>query len=583
LTGVRGSFYGFQPVEDVWVPFQCSVGGSFDLDIKNLFRLEGDVSYNEIGPVLKGSLTTKLLNTGALGWQAIGTTSASIDFRQYVKFEGSTMEGTLGNGYIYNGSRSMTFTWNPSYSLIGQGSGSVSIPKVYSSGSGTFSAIADYLNSYLPIQLGGVETYLRVAGTNGVFKANVTFPIIGSAHVVVNLSSPSIDFGRGTVPLGIAHPRGKDIPSSLVLDTVRIPANMAFAVVRIRSNGTPGASTLIDPSGVSHTVSTSDSFLGYRIDDTTRHGFWAIRNPKPGMWVLSMPQRTATDTIDAEAEPIEEPLHFAATQSGKHVTVVWTPLSTTDTAAVDIFLDDSVNIYKGFRIASAEDNAGTVTFDLADSLPQCVYYLYAARDNGAYVSESYSPDPLDNSKSSVSAPSGLTAQYRTGDTVFLRWDPVSTATGYVVRVSDTHGHDSAYASVPSTQDSIALVIPNARGEWISVLSSKLGIQSCWSNSVAATSGIAEPEVQKNRNDLGLQFWPNPAKNNGELSFTLHGRESVIVSLFDLLGNTVMTPVAGTFDPGTHSRHVDLNKLTPGTYYCRIRSGSSIETVKVVIE
>ncbi len=579
LSGLRGGVSGLASLGTTVIsPIKCTVGGTFDEAIPNTMQWLGDLTYNEPSS-LKGSITLNILNIPGIGWQCVGNVTAEVNWKQFVKFSGSFMEGTLGNGYIFNGSGDLMFTWNPSFSVIGKATGTLSIPKV----PGT-NAISSYINSYLPIQFGGIEAYTNLTASTGVYKANITLPWVGSAHVVVNCSPASINFGSGTVPLSITAQRGKEITLSLPLDSISVPANMAFAVIRIRANGLPPASTLIDPSGATHTPGSSDTLIGYRTDTSTQCGFWAIRNPAPGTWVLSMPARTASDTVDAQAEPVEDPIICEATQSGKQVTVAWSPLTNGDTAEVDVFLDDSSNTYTGFRIASADDRAGTLTFDLADSLPQCTYYLYAMRDNGTYVSESYSPDPLDNSKSSISAPTGLTAQYH-GDTVSLQWDSVTSpgVSGYAINVSDGYGNDSIYASVPAYANSATLLIPDPAAKWINVYAFTEGVLSCWSNSVAASSGVTQPAGEFIPNGLDLQFWPNPAGNEGELTFTLDSREQVTVSLLDVLGRKVLTPIVGSFDPGTHTVSVDVSALPMGTYYCRAQAGTSIQTMKISIE
>jgi hypothetical protein len=473
-------------------------------------------------------------------------------------------------------------TWSPKKDLIGKGSGSYSIPKLFKN---NLSSITDFINSYLPIKIASAEMYLK----SGVVKANISFSII-SAHLAIDLNLPSsdpnfIDFGRGTIPLNIAHPRGKDQIASLTLDSIHVPANTAFAVIRIRSNGTPSASSVIDPSNQSHTNAPNDSVAQYKTDPSTDHGFWVLKNPAAGVWKLSMPQRIATDTVDAEAEPMEEALQFTAIQIGKHVTLHWTPLSGAETADVTAYLDDSSGGNRGFLIAFANDKDGALSFDLNDSLPLCQYYLYAARDNGAYISQSYSSLTLDNSKTSALAPTNPTLIHLGGDTILLRWTP-TTSTGllaYAIKVTEANGMDSIYGSASVNDDSAVIVVQNQHGKRISLDAFGNGIQSCWSPSVSTTSWVPTTNNHQALPTLGLEVWPNPSSGKSELTFTLSERNMMRITIFDVLGNEIISPVQSVLDEGKHTSGFDLSTLGTGTYYCRAQFIGRVETVKLVIE
>ncbi len=572
LSGARGSASGWNNP-----PLQCTIGGTLDEVVPNTMRWLGDLSY-QAPSTLTGSMTLEYLNVSTLGWQVVSNATETLDWNNYAKFSGSIQAGTFGNGYIFNGNGNLTYTWNPAVNLIGMGNGSLAIPKVPNE---DFDPISDYINSMLPLQFANVEMNLK----GGVMTANISVPIIGSAHLSANLNVPSIDFGRGTIPLSIAHPAGKNQILSLPLDSITVPVNTAYVVIRIRSNGVPSASTVIDPSNKSHTNAPGDSLVQYTTDPSSNHGFWLVKNPVAGIWKLSMPGRSATDTVDAEAEPMDDPLEFTASQVGKHITLTWTPLSNGDSADVTAYLDDSSSGYTGFLVATANDKAGTLSFDLNDSLPACQYYLYAARVNGAYISQSYASLQLDNSKTSALGPTNPTFEQLNGDTVLLRWTPTASVgmLGYVIKVTDANGVDSIYGSAYVQADSAVIVVQNLQNKHISIDAYGNGIQSCWSPPISAASLVSPTTDIPAPTTLALQVWPNPTTGKGALSFTLSDQSMVRVTICNVLGQEIESPVQGTFDAGTHTSSFDLSSLAPGTYYCRISANGVVESKQMTIE
>jgi hypothetical protein len=470
--------------------------------------------------------------------------------------------------------------------IIGTINGSISIPKF---GAGIDGPITDLINSILPITIAQGELLLK----GGLLRGNIDLRYYGlqfTGHVTVNLNLPYtdpgfIDFGKGTIALSTVHHQAKASIASLSMDSITVPVNTVAAVIRIRSGKIPAVSTVIDPNGKTHSGTPDDSLISYHLDQVTSHGFWLIVNPIPGKWILSMPSRTSNDTVDAAGQPIDEPLKFSAVQSGKHVTLNWTPLSSGETADVTAYLDDSNGVFKGFLIARSDDKNGTLSFDLNDSLPGCSYYLYAVRDNSAYYSQAYSTLQLDNSKASTFAPTGLTQRHLGGDSILLRWTPTSSdgLFGYTIRVSDANGADSNYGSVFIFQDSTIIVVKNSESKRISLLAYGDGVQSCWSQSISASSSVPTNNNAPVLPSLGLEVWPNPSTGKGEITFTLSERNMIRITIFDLLGNEIISPVQGVFDEGEHTSAFDLSMLPTGTYYCRAQFMGRVETVKVVIE
>ncbi len=97
--------------------------------------------------------------------------------------------------------------------------------------------------------------------------------------------------------------------------------------------------------------------------------------------------------------------------------------------------------------------------------------------------------------------------------------------------------------------------------------------------VPGSAGVT-PDIATNN---AFSITPNPSTGKGEISFTVSERNNVQVTIFNVLGQEIATPVQGVFDAGTHTGSFDLSSLPPGTYYCRIQSEGIVETQTIVIE
>ncbi|NQV72951.1 T9SS type A sorting domain-containing protein, partial [bacterium] len=65
-------------------------------------------------------------------------------------------------------------------------------------------------------------------------------------------------------------------------------------------------------------------------------------------------------------------------------------------------------------------------------------------------------------------------------------------------------------------------------------------------------------------------------------FTLPERLDVDVRLFDVLGREVQRVWSGVLNEGSHSLTLERDNLVSGVYLVRIKAGSSMKVVKVVV-
>ncbi len=80
--------------------------------------------------------------------------------------------------------------------------------------------------------------------------------------------------------------------------------------------------------------------------------------------------------------------------------------------------------------------------------------------------------------------------------------------------------------------------------------------------------------------IDLSIFPNPAKERISLSFKGSG-EVIKISLFDGLGAELKSIANTKFNAQNHTIKVDLNNLSPGSYFIRMKSKSSHKTMKFI--
>lgn len=80
----------------------------------------------------------------------------------------------------------------------------------------------------------------------------------------------------------------------------------------------------------------------------------------------------------------------------------------------------------------------------------------------------------------------------------------------------------------------------------------------------------------------LQNYPNPFNPETVISYSLPKTSNVILKVFDLLGNEIITPVDREQSPGSYSITINGDKLTSGVYFYRITAGDFIATKKMVL-
>ena len=80
----------------------------------------------------------------------------------------------------------------------------------------------------------------------------------------------------------------------------------------------------------------------------------------------------------------------------------------------------------------------------------------------------------------------------------------------------------------------------------------------------------------------LNVYPNPVRNNAQVSVKLDNAASVSYVIYDLSGRVVIKSEVGTYNKGTHTVNINTSNLSNGTYIIRVNAGDKSETTKFLV-
>jgi hypothetical protein len=79
-----------------------------------------------------------------------------------------------------------------------------------------------------------------------------------------------------------------------------------------------------------------------------------------------------------------------------------------------------------------------------------------------------------------------------------------------------------------------------------------------------------------------QNFPNPFNPTTNITFTIPNDGNVSLKVFDLLGREVATLINEARTAGSYTETFDASRLSSGTYFYRLESGSFVQTKKMII-
>ena len=107
-------------------------------------------------------------------------------------------------------------------------------------------------------------------------------------------------------------------------------------------------------------------------------------------------------------------------------------------------------------------------------------------------------------------------------------------------------------------------------------------ESAYSSVVSIiVTGIQEEEEILTEYSIS-QNYPNPFNPTTKIRFALPKTTLTKISIYDLLGREIMTPVNEKLQAGFHEINIDSNNLQSGVYLYRIQSGDFIQSKKMIL-
>jgi len=97
----------------------------------------------------------------------------------------------------------------------------------------------------------------------------------------------------------------------------------------------------------------------------------------------------------------------------------------------------------------------------------------------------------------------------------------------------------------------------------------------------STTGIKEKNIDK-KVPVKLRVCPSVIKNKSTILYYLPEKEKVNLSLYNLLGQQILTLVNKEQEPGNHRISWTSESLLPGIYFCRLSTSLWTQTTKIVV-
>jgi hypothetical protein len=100
------------------------------------------------------------------------------------------------------------------------------------------------------------------------------------------------------------------------------------------------------------------------------------------------------------------------------------------------------------------------------------------------------------------------------------------------------------------------------------------------NPIGSVTGISNDNAVV---DNKIVLFPNPAQQNAYIQYELTKSANVTIELYDILGNKVKTISDNNYeDQNKHSHSINIEHLSSGIYFVKLKINNSITTIKLVI-
>ncbi|MEO6884151.1 MAG: T9SS type A sorting domain-containing protein, partial [Bacteroidia bacterium] len=90
------------------------------------------------------------------------------------------------------------------------------------------------------------------------------------------------------------------------------------------------------------------------------------------------------------------------------------------------------------------------------------------------------------------------------------------------------------------------------------------------------------DIKENSSLSYLDIYPNPTNSIANVAFGMKQSENVLITVYNMLGQKVMTDNEGVLAQGQHIIQLDGSNLTNGIYFVNIIANNNSITKKVII-
>ena len=89
-------------------------------------------------------------------------------------------------------------------------------------------------------------------------------------------------------------------------------------------------------------------------------------------------------------------------------------------------------------------------------------------------------------------------------------------------------------------------------------------------------------IKKENNDLSINLFPNPVKENAVINFSLAQASKMRINIYDITGSLVRTVLNESVSAGVHTYNVNTQDLNSGVYFINLESDLISKTMKFLI-
>lgn len=93
----------------------------------------------------------------------------------------------------------------------------------------------------------------------------------------------------------------------------------------------------------------------------------------------------------------------------------------------------------------------------------------------------------------------------------------------------------------------------------------------------------DADEEGSANISSVRLSPNPAGEHVNISFSLAAEGNIQADLFDSNGKQVMSFTSGHFEAGLHVLNFSTERLSPGLYFCKIKSDQDCKVSKLLVK